>query len=509
MNPIASALTQGFSNQSILQYLLRHFPHARRQIEKGLAQGFSADKIVKYLQGGRKEVNQPITEHEQTRQSDKDKQRNLEKNIVKGGLAIGGAALGSYALSRALPRAGQALTGQLLPALPNQAQIPHNPRLALPGAGQAPIQPPPATPQGIGNLPYSNPSAQSPRKTNSQNPITSSTKQESIQTPIIQQNTSIPKTNPIETHIAPLPQPLVKQTESLLQAGNDVAKVAGILKSLQPQIVKDYEKTTGQPIDGAVEEFAQKLPPKEKPQANIGSNLGREEKKPDIPMDEKPIEAEIPKKEKGSTVALPNGDIGEITNIRQGIATVNSQGKEFRRKISELIESPINEKELSTIYDDLIKGIEKETGQQVSRAINYVGFNPEEKSLIVNYTGAGKDTYTFEDLDESRIKQLMELEQMRRTTGQNYVGGWEEGTKSILGSKIYDLVKELEEERGGKGKAHAFTYKTLYDALEPAKFAKEQAYKNKSKAEKEKKIKEKESKILQERFDKIAKKQKD
>jgi len=464
MNPIASALTQGFSNQSILQYLLRHFPHARRQIEKGLAQGFSADKIVKYLQGGRKEVNQPITEHEQTRQSDKDKQRNLEKNIVKGGLAIGGAALGSYALSRALPRAGQALTGQLLPALPNQAQIPHNPRLALPGAGQAPIQPPPATPQGIGNLPYSNPSAQSPRKTNSQNPITSSTKQESIQTPIIQQNTSIPKTNPIETHIAPLPQPLVKQTESLLQAGNDVAKVAGILKSLQPQIVKDYEKTTGQPIDGAVEEFAQKLPPKEKPTANIGSDLGREEKKPDIPVEEKPIEVQPPKKEKGSTVALPNGDIGEITNIRQGIATVNSQGKEFRRKISELIESPINEKDLTDLFEDLTKEIEKKSGEEISRMVNWAGYDPKTNELaFVPHLGA---LYVYDNISPEDASELTNILSTRKTTGENFIGAWKEGSKSPIGAAMSRLIQKLQKERGGKGSEYKGKYEKIYDAFE-------------------------------------------
>lgn len=122
MNPITNALTQGFSYDNVMQYLLRHFPHARKQIETALARGFSADKIVKFLQGGRNEVNAPVTEHEKTRHSDVKKQRELEKNIGKGAVLAGGALLGGRAI-----QAGVGALGQMLPQgspNPTNLQVP-------------------------------------------------------------------------------------------------------------------------------------------------------------------------------------------------------------------------------------------------------------------------------------------------------------------------------------------------------------------------------------------------
>lgn len=513
MNLINNALSQGFTAANVIQYLSRHFPHARKKIEKAVAEGFSESEIIKYLGGGRKAVNAPVTEHEKTRQSDRDKQSNLERNAVKGGLALGATALGGYALSRALPRAGQALTGQLLPALPQgPLKVGGQARGQLPAPGQAAIQPPPPKPPQ-GPLPYTNPSAQN-------RPLRPTPTQPTPQpSPSIQAPAQLPQAlSPIQNEppkTAPLPPALQKQVASMLQAGNDIETIAGALQATQPKVVKEYEKAANASIQTALEEFANQANlPMQQP-VSTSAVVKQEEKIPSQSQStiNEPIKKTItPKTEggipslieqgrrkyeenmgKGSTVALPSGEIGEISDIRQGIATVNANGKEFRRKMEELIESPLPQKELHEIHDDLIRAIEKETGEQVSRAINYVGFNPEEKSLVVHYSGSGKDSYVFEDLSEQRINQLLELEQLRRTSGNNLVGGWKEGTKSILGGKMHDLVKELEAERGGKGTAHAFKYRTLYDAIEPAKKSKEEHMKKIAAEKKESKAKEKEN----------------
>src|SRR6185437_13855036 len=290
-----------------------------------------------------------------------------------------------------------------------------------------------------------------------------------------------------------LPETLQKQASALLEAGNTPEQIEAVIKSTQSKIVNEYEKATNTPIRTAIEDFIKKVPIKEiQEQPSISQKPAIQ--KPTSSEVLRPVE-EKPKIEERKTVALPNGDIGEITNIRQDIATVNANGKEYRRKVDELIESPLPHKELSDLYNDLVKGIEKETGQQVSRAVNYVGFNPEEKSLVVHYATPGADTYVFNDLSENRVKQLMGLEQLRRGSGENYIGAFEQGSKSVLGSKLHDLVKELEKERGGKGKAHEFTYKTLYDALEPGKKAAHERHKEKqveaSRLKKEEKNKEK------------------
>jgi hypothetical protein len=465
MNPLSSALTQGFSNDSILQYLLRHFPHARRQIERAVAQGFGADKIIKYLQGGRQEVNKsgPMTEHEQTRAGDIARKKDIKKNIGKGALALGATALGGYALSRALPRASTALQGELLPAesqalqLPNQAQ-----RLGLPGPQQSMAQAPPTSPPP-------------------QSPI-SPTGQPSTPTP----------SQPIEVTVPELPPLLQELAKRGFDSGNDIDNVSGLLEFSQPKAVKDYEKTHKIPIARAVEEFSKQLPAKPMETKQPIQQSAAQGPAPSVstPQMEERLQSEReqieePKKEKGSTVALPNGDIGEIKDVRQGIATIESNGKEYRRKMDELIQPPIPIKDLAELHDELLKGIEEKTGEEVSRMANWVGYDENNKSLAFQPHGPNSKFYVYDDISDEEAKELKSIEAMRRTTGQNYIGVWKQGTKSVVGNKLYDLIKKIQIARGGKGKEYSYRFDSIYDALEPAKRA------SKEKHEKEKNEKRK------------------
>ncbi len=520
MNPISNALTQGFSHQNILQYLLRHFPHARRQIEQALAKGFSAEKIVQFLQGGRKEVNNPITEHEQTRESHKEKQQNLEKGIAKGALAVGAAGLGAYALGRALPQSAQALTGQLLPALPGGSpQIGTNAsRPQLPSPGQSPIQPP--YNQGPNQFAYSNPSAQNAPVSTSPSPTIDITPPQ----PQTESKQDIPITSQAEK-IAPLPEELIRQTSAMLEAGNKPEQIGNNLKALHPKIVKEYEKATGQPIRSAIEEFSKSLPKTEGQGVSLpaqtkvsetepGSALGKfpnlksitQNAKENItttqePKNLEPVSKELDvskEKNKGKTVALPNGDIGEITDIRQGIATINSNGKEYRRKIEDLIESPIPEKDLAELHEELMKGIESKTGQEISRMVNWAGYDPKTNELaFVPHIGA---LYVYDNISPEDAKELTSLLSQRKTSGENFIGAWGQNTQSPIGASMSKLIQKLQKERGGKGSEYKGKYEKIYDALEPAKIASKQKFEEKQaikreekKSEKEKSNKEKEN----------------
>ncbi len=500
MNPINAALTQGFSNQSILQYLIRQFPHAKKQIEKAVAKGFTADKIVKYLQGGRKEVNSnaPMTEHEKTRATDKERKQNIKSNIGKGALALGATALGGYALSRALPRASTALQGQLLPALGSQGpqqptQLPNQTINVNPAqlTNQQPQLPAPQQPTPQSNVPPTQPQTQQPIP------------QQPIQP---KQAAPSPPTQPT----APLPTKIQNVLNGILKAKKQQSpeEISNALKKLFPKEIKEYEKTTNMPIIKAVEESSRNIP--EKPMEGINTsnkpietpesiqkltspnplvpNTSIEE---DIKSEEQKIEE--PKKEinKGSTIALPNGDIGEIVDIRQGIATVNANGKEYRRKLDELIESPLPKKELHELYDDLSEGIELETGEELSKMANMVGYDPNQKALYFHPVGSKKPLYVYTKLSDEEVKELMETEALRRTSGENFVGAWKEGTKSVQGSKLFDFIRKLQKLRGGKGSEYEFKFETIYDALEPAKKAKEEKFKEKQEKARDEKRKTK------------------
>lgn len=482
MNPINAALTQGFSNQSILQYLLRHFPHAKKQIEKAVAKGFTADKIIKYLQGGRQEVNrdETMTELEKTRATDIERKQNIKKNIGKGALALGATALGGYALSRALPRAATALQGELLPAearasqalqLPNQTinapQI-SNQQQQLPGPQQPPSQPeiPPVQPQQMAP---------------EQAPVS----------PI--QATPTPPMAAPQQPIAPLPGKVQNVLNGMLQSKKQQTpqEMAIALKNLYPKEVKEYEKTTKTPLIRAVEEFSKQVPKETeiaKSSMPIAGKSLAEVPPAEIKKEPQP-EIEAPKEEvsKGSTVGLPNGNIGEIKDIRQGIATIESNGKEYRRKIEDLIEPPMPMKDLATLHEELIKGIEEKTGEEVSRMANWVGYDEGKKSLAFQPHGPNSKFYVYDDITEEEADELKSIEVMRKTSGENYIGVWKQGTKSVVGNRLFNLIRKIQMARGGKGKEYSYRFDSIYDALEPAK----KASKEKHEREKDEKRKTK------------------
>lgn len=511
MSPLTQALSQGFSPDQVIEYLLRHFPRYSRQIHQALAQGFSANQVLKYLNKGRKGINEfegELTEHEKTRKSDIDKQRNLEKNIGKGALALGAAGLGAYGLSRGLQGSSQAIQGELLPAL---SEIGMQERLQLPAPGQAPIQPP-YNPNGPGEppLPYSNPTAQGISRGPSPN-IGQQVGQQAA-APVnqaIQPNKPIPQT-PIPQQAPSQVPPLPKELETIAQQAletrnNSVEAVEALLKFTSPKLVKEYEKATNTPIRSAIEEFSKTLSGKtQTPAMGTGvkeeqnpiqgkvsesSPILEEEKVPNLgnmakgmignfyegifkslqegkdtfsgvkdPLiakakpyfdkgliksaedlkefannpdkfkeEEKPKVEEkkkvaLPKErmlklERGATVSLPDGSIGEIQDIRQGIASVNADGRIRRKKLEELEQAPEGLDEAARHLVNLIPEKEKSTAFQESIHISLPSKEGGEVPVMLTkyyngkwgwYIGVSNDDYsqialgTFEPKGEKR-----------------------------------------------------------------------------------------------------------
>lgn len=197
-----------------------------------------------------------------------------------------------------------------------------------------------------------------------------------------------------------------------------------------------------------------------------------------IDFSEKPI-----KIEKGSTVGSPQG-IGEIKAIRNGKAIVEVDGKKHQVDEDELIQSPLPEKDLADLYEDLIGGIEKSTGKQVSRNVDWAGYDPNTNELAYKPHGSDK-LYAYEDIEPEDVEILTSLLTQRKSTGENFIGAWSAGTESPIGAAMYQLIKKLQASRGGKGNEYKNKFETIYDALEPAKKAlKERHAERKKKAKK-------------------------
>lgn len=169
--------------------------------------------------------------------------------------------------------------------------------------------------------------------------------------------------------------------------------------------------------------------------------------------------------EKNSVVSSPNG-VGEVKEIRNGQAIVEVDGKLHKVKEEELEAPPIPEKELSTLFDDLMEGIEKETGEDVSRMVQWAGYNPEKNTLqFLPHTG---DMYTYDNISEEDASLLTDILSTRKTTGSNFIGAWKKDSKSPIGAAMSKLIRKLQAERGGKGNEYSAKHGTIYSAYEPA-----------------------------------------
>jgi hypothetical protein len=470
-----SALTSGYSPKRILDYLKKVDPDLALKINTAVHAGYPVEQILKYIGKNGKQVSKLLQSNQEApRNIYQEARKGVPKTLKNAGAFVGlmaAGGLGAYALSRAVPQAAQALQGELMGSIPKPP--PQGLQLGAQEAekliGFEPLQisnqqqqfPGPQQPSPQTEIPPVQPQQMAPE----QPPIS----------PI--QVTPTPQIAAPKQTIAPLPGKVQSVLNGMLQSKKQQTpeEMAIALKNLYPKEVKEYEKTTKTPLVRAVEELSKQVP--KEPEIS----------KPSMPIDRKPLaevpsaeikkelqpEIESPKKEisKGSTVGLPNGEIGEIKDVRQGIATVEYNGKEYRRKIEDLIEPPMPMKDLATLHEELIKGIEEKTGEEVSRMANWVGYDEGKKSLAFQPHGPNSKFYVYDDITEEEADELKSIEAMRKTSGENYIGAWKQGTKSIVGNRLFNLIRKIQMARGGKGKEYSYRFDSIYDALEPAKKA--------------------------------------
>jgi len=179
---------------------------------------------------------------------------------------------------------------------------------------------------------------------------------------------------------------------------------------------------------------------------------------------------------KNSTVIAPQG-VGEVKEIRNGKAIVEIDGKRHQIDEDELESSPIPEKDLADLYDELIEGIEGETGEDVSRMVQWAGYNPETNTLqFLPHTGK---LYKYGNISEEDAALLTDILSTRKTSGSNFIGAWKAGSKSPIGAALSKLIRKLQSERGGKGNEYEETHEPIYSAYEPAIEAKKRKKKKK------------------------------
>lgn len=471
MPPILTALSSGISAKKILEYLMRKSPELAPRITKALASGLSAEKIIGFFSKEknfdklRQSIQQeyslennanPMVQGENIRSKNlaPDMASNLQRN-VPGMVGTGLSALGTgMALNHALPN---------LLKTPMQGKTEKTPETPL----QPPVNP--------ANIPQQAQQNQAPSAMPSApiSPSSPPVQPEVNNTPI-----KAPDVRSILDKYG-----LSQHVDKLSERNKDPKQIAAVLYSRFPKEMKQFQDEAGKHMEDAIGDYLAssqnalkptelvenpQISPKnaQNPSLNEKKSLKVDESSYNAP-EEKPIA-------KSDIVASPQG-VGEVKEVRGGEAVIDVDGKLHKVKEDELIPSPIPEKDLATLYDDMIQGIEKETGQQVSRNVEWAGYDPKSNELAYKPHQSGR-LYVYDDISPEDVELLTNFLTKRKSTGENFIGAWQAGTESPIGAAMYQLIKKLQAERGGKGNEYKNRYETIYDALEPAKEAKKRKY---------------------------------
>lgn len=410
---ISQALINGFSPDQVVNLLLKKFPQQRRKIEKAMSLGFGADQILKFLtkseKGGVGNLQEATTLHEDTLQKEDQRRSKVHKTAL-GAAAIAGSAALPYVAPQLIQKAS-GMIGSLLPQMPQGPAPTPSPQNQTPGQT---IGAQVHAPGGIPNVPNmpSNPTQKAPNVDSKQ---------------IIQQ------------------MGLEDKIKTMQKAGNGPEQIAaGLEVAMRPEQKKWLQSQTQQPLTEIVNDY-----------------LSQEPQQPPVPQQP---EIQAPK-----LIATKHGDIGEIRGEDSSGKLINVDGRVKKYKDDEIIESPLPEKDLADLYEEVLQGIQKKTGEEVSRNVYWSGYDPKTNELM--YIPHGGRAYVYDDISEEDVKKLTEVLTQRKSSGENYIGAWTEGTNSPIGAAMHQLIIKLQKERGGKGNEYKSRFETIYDALEVAKKA--------------------------------------
>lgn len=456
-------LAAGYTADQVLDFLSHGFPVLTKKLKKAKSLGYDIKEIFKMLEGSDKKKLKELEEkasrapdredNPYRRATRKSLENSAQTHLQNAGKAIGTAALGAaglYGLNKFGPQLRQGINGALGGLAGGKNPIPPTGGSPHPIGPQPMANAPVAAPQvPTAPVQQANPAIaagaiQNPEQQNLINKFNNLPNQENI-SPEMQktdQNIPISKIEQSFPH-------LDKKAKSLLETATPEQAYEALNKSpLFSPLVKKYEEL-GRPFLERIKELDQT------------TNL--------LPKSTDSVE-EPKKPEKGGLVFDESSGItGTLKDIKSKEGLLDEDGKIHKVKTDSLLHSELPEKDLADLYTDLISGIEKETKQDVSRNVEFAGYDPEHNELAYKpHTGG---TYVYDDIPEEDVKLLTSLLTKRKTSGENFIGAWQEGTESPIGAAMSALIQRLQKERGGKGKEYSRKFQTIYSAHEPAQLA--------------------------------------
>lgn len=479
--PVVRALLQSYPLQQVLTWLNKNDPKTAKIIKSALKQGYTEDQISDYLLnqnqmsfGQKNEALSGMTDKEKTEKLTYrgDQVPGNLGNIAQTALSLyGGYQLGKNVLNRTSPSINMNSAQQTLPSplLPPPQMTP-NPAIPIP-------------PQSISN-PLGQQIPAIAGAPNAQQPV------QTLTPPPIQINAS----DLSEKY------PVIHKVIDNLRGQNDENQIAAFLQKFSPGDVAKAEKEFGKPIIEIIKEYVSTQPQNVQttpnqtqiplnvesslPQLDVNTQKARTplqtEKSPELVEKEKPSNG-MPNQK---LAVLPNGDLAHIKSIKGKIAKLDVDGKNKLMNLSKIIESPLPEKDLADLYDELMAAIPE---SEKSAAIQWAGYDENNNQL--SYIPHGGALYTYENIPAEWVEKLKGSMFKAKTTGETTEGMWFAGGES-RGAGLYQLIQELQKIYGGKGKEYSSKSEPVFDAFRPgreASRAKKKRSRDEEKKEKRKK----------------------
>ncbi len=398
---IISALSQGYTMIQVLEKIVSSGKPLGKRIKEALNQGHSPDQIGEYLTKGRSRsfgeqqgMLAGMTEKEKGERI-ANYQPPIERGAIKAVPAIA-SGVASYALGRAVPKILQ----QIAP------QITQGPIAPVPQGPQAGPQPQP-------------PGAPPPTPTPGPQPI------QPQPPPIAPAAPTIPASQVLQ-------QMGVKdRVDSMLKSGNTPEAIAGVLTAAGKK-----QGTTDPELIQTITQYQKEKPPE-----------------PPKPIERpKPIESAKPKAEEprteGSLALLPQGQVGEIESVKNGIAKINVDGQIRHRKLSDIEQEPeeIKAFDYKKMAQDYIDSI-PETERSTAMLMNYFVPKSEDKSSGEFHVIFPSDPFhigIYKNVPNSLAEKINSASTAPKTTGETALGKHIAGVADSRGAPMIELRSNAE-----------------------------------------------------------------
>lgn len=429
MNPVEQALSLGYDDEQVLNFVAQKYPEITEKISKAIHSGYTPKSILKFITPffSQFQPQKPIRAASQQGAHAERRKQDIEgnKKLIKDAASLVSTLGTGYAAGKVIQNVAPKM-GELLRKVGMGTQASQ--------IASAPVA------EALGE---------------------------------VEKNLSLSSLKSLKTDLEDLK--LTSKIEKLVANNTNLEVLGGIFNKMIPEekkieIEKKYGKNFGKLLkDYAISflEKAEKSPFSKESlihQRNIAESQNNNTNEPDSSLAEnvsnfdenaqlknERTKANEAEKISSRLVELPDGNVGHLIDERQGIGSVQMpDGTIRRRKMEEMVQEP---QELEEQITQLIEAIPEE---ERSAVLAFASYDPgkefmfEGKKHNIPFMGVqfhNGDFYLYPGVNKDQYDKVVSKAVKAKTTGANPWHAWTAGAGS-RGAGMTELIRELEKEFG-------------------------------------------------------------